>query len=44
MSMIDESRITIYRRMNNEPEFRVSIIHTWREIDAIYLRLYKLVL
>jgi len=44
MRVIEESRQMIYERMRNETEFRNQIIYTRREIDALYLRLYKLIL
>ena len=45
MRVIEDSRHMIYERMRDETtEFRNQIIHTRREIDAIYLRLYKLIL
>lgn len=44
MNMINESRIAIYQRLQIDPDFRISVMYTRREIDSIYLRLYKLVL
>lgn len=44
MRVIEDSRQMIYERMRNETEFRNQIIYTRREIDALYLRLYKLIL
>ena len=44
MNMINESRLAIYQRLQDDPDFRVSVMYTRREIDSIYLRLYKLVL
>lgn len=44
MRIIEDSRQMIYERMRNETEFRNHIIYTRREIDALYLRLYKLIL